>query len=604
MLRVISALLIALVFVLPSQAYAQKRLALVIGNDEYQNILKLQKAVNDADSMGDALEALGFEVTRALNTDLREMSRTFEGFARKIQKGDTAMLFYAGHGVEINGENYLLPVDMPDAQSGNAETVESQAMALDNILARLRSRSAQLNLVILDACRNNPFTGSGAATRSLGGGAGLARISAPQGTFVMYSADVGEAALDRLSEEDEDPNSVFTRTLIPLMQTPGMDLVDTAREVRRRVRALARSISHNQTPAYYDAVLGDFFFTKEGGETPVAKDDKTDKDEQKVASLDTNGAGSKPERPKTTPAPITRTPIGTAMVVTGGERDTIRLWDAGKAELIAELEGEKIDISTVKITGGGRTLAVGTRDGALFSYAIPQFKKQNAMYPGFVVTAIGEANDGTLVIGGDNGMMAAIDPITFDARWQNQSHDAVISPIVVQPDQKSVITASGDGTIAVSDMKSGDVLGRVSTVDNKPITDFEIVAASTVVASHEDGTIAYLNTRTGKVLSSFKGSRGWISSVGITPDGSQVVTAGVDGSLSIWVLGTDQLVDRLAAHTDVAAGAKFLKINDHKTMISTSFDGKLKFWDRKISSTLVTLDHGSAILSFDYLDGS
>lgn len=604
MFRVIGAIFIALVFLLPSHAMAAKRLALVIGNDDYENILKLQKAVNDAEAMGSALESLGFNVTRALNTDRDEMSRIFEGFARKIQKGDTAMLFYAGHGVEINGENYLLPVDMPDAETGNADTIESQALALDNILARLRSRSAQLNLVVLDACRNNPFSGSGPATRSLGRGAGLARISAPQGTFVMYSADVGEAALDRLSEEDEDPNSVFTRTLIPLMQTPGMDLVDTAREVRRQVRTLARSISHNQTPAYYDAVLGDFFFTQKDGGTPVAKGGKTADDDQKVASLDTDDTDSKPERPQTTPAPITRTPIGKAMVVTGGERDTIRLWDAGKAQLISELEGEKIDISTVKITSGGRTLAVATREGALISYAIPEFKKQNAMYPGFVVTAIGEAKDGTLVIGGDNGMMAAIDPITFDARWENQSHSAVISPIVVQPGQKTVITASGDGTIAVSDMESGEVIGRVSTVENKSITDFEIVAASTVVASHEDGTIAYLNTRTGEVLSSFRGNRGWISSVGITPDGSRVVTAGVDGSLSIWVLGSDQLVQNLAAHSDVAAGAKFLKINDKKIMISTSFDGKLKFWNNKFTQALVTLDHGSAILSFDYLDGS
>ncbi|MGI9402132.1 MAG: caspase family protein [Rhizobiaceae bacterium] len=603
MLRVIGAILLALVWLLPTQGLAEKRLALVIGNDDYQNILKLQKATNDAEAMGNTLEALGFDVTRALNADRAEMNRVFEDFARKIREGDTAMLFYAGHGVEINGENYLLPVDMPDADSGTAGNIESQAMALDSVLARLRSRAAQLNLVVLDACRNNPFSGTGPATRSLGGRAGLARISAPQGTFVMYSADVGEAALDRLSEEDKNPNSVFTRTLIPLMKTPGMDLVDTAREVRRKVRKLARSISHNQTPAYYDAVLGDFFFTREGGNPVVADSGQNKGDEKEVASVNPDASGDS-ARPETKPGPITRTPIGKAMVVTGGERDSIRLWDAGKAQLIAELEGEKIDISTVKITSGGRTLAVATRDGALFSYRIPEFKKQNAMYPGFMVTSIGEAKDGTLVIGGENGAMAAIDPITFDTRWENQSHDAVISPVVVQSDQKTVLTASGDGTIAVSDIANGEVLGRISTVNNKPITDFEIIAASTVVASHEDGTIAYLNTRTGEVLSSFKGNRGWISSVGITPDGSKVVTAGVDGSLSVWVLGTDQLVQKLDAHSDVAAGAKFMKVNKQKIMISTSFDGKLKFWNKDNTQPLIALDHGSAILSFDYLDGS
>ena len=239
-------------------ASAEQRLALVIGNDSYVEVSPLQKAVNDAETMSQTFAALGFEVIKATDVGRRDMNRTLSEFTARIQPGDVAAVFFAGHGVEINGENFLLPVDIPDASPGQEGFVRSEAISLNAVLDALNSRQARLNIVLLDACRNNPFTPQG--SRSLGATRGLARINAPQGTFIMYSADAGEAALDRLSDSDPHQNSVFTRTLAPLMAEPGRDLVDLAREVRRKVRALASTVSHQQTPAYYDAVLGSFQF--------------------------------------------------------------------------------------------------------------------------------------------------------------------------------------------------------------------------------------------------------------------------------------------------------------------------------------------------------
>jgi len=594
--QTLARLVLALVVLclLAGTALAQKRLALVIGNDAYEEISKLEKAVNDATAISDTLKGLGFEVTTATDVGRRDMNRAIQDFVSGIQEGDTAMFFYAGHGVEIDGENYLLPVDIPDASPGNAGFIETESMPLDDILARLRERNARLNLVVLDACRNNPFSRSG--TRSLGGGAGLARISAPQGTFVMYSADVGEAALDRLSDDDDNPNSVFTRILIPLMKNSELDLVDTARQVRREVRNLALSIGHQQTPAYYDAVLGDFFFADGNvNDGKSANNNGT----VEVATLPSAPAPAI-ETPASPQVPTPANPPSRSLIVTGGEKDSIRLWDGETGSMISELEGEKIVISTLKLVDSGKTLIVAGSDGALFSYSLPGFKKINALYPGIAATSLAQTRDGTLVLGGSNGMMAAINPLTFDVIWQSQNHTGIISPIIASQDGSTVVSASGDGTVALTDTATGKLLGRINSQPGKSITDIAYVTQTMLVAVHEDGTIAYLNTRTAEVVQAFAGTHGWISSVGLTPDTNTFVTANVDGSLSFWATNTGNRLGTFQAHDDVASGAKFMQIGGKNRMISTSFDGFLKVWNEQGRGLVSSMDHGSAILHLDY----
>lgn len=253
------ALAFCVVLVWAESLLAETRHALVIGNDRYQAVTRLERAVSDARAMAETLSDLGFTVTTAENAARRDINRALQRFASAVQPGDVALVFYAGHGIEVEGRNYLLPTDIPDVRPGEEEFVTAEAIALSDVLAMLQDRQARLNMVILDACRDNPFpTANG---RSVGTTRGLARINAPTGTFVMYSADAGEAALDRLEGHDPSPNSVFTRTLIPLLKSPGKDLVAIARETRREVRRLAAAQHHRQTPAYYDAVIGDFYFT-------------------------------------------------------------------------------------------------------------------------------------------------------------------------------------------------------------------------------------------------------------------------------------------------------------------------------------------------------
>ena len=164
-----------------------------------------------------------------------------------------AFFFYAGHGVSIDGANYLLPVDIPAGDSASEGLIKFSAIPEATIVETLKAREVRVAAVVLDACRNNPFSRGG--TRSFGDGTrGLSRPPTVQieGVFGLYSAGFGEAALDRLGDDDPDPNSVFTRVLVPKLSEPGQSLLDIAYAVNEEVAQLAASVGHEQNPAYYD----------------------------------------------------------------------------------------------------------------------------------------------------------------------------------------------------------------------------------------------------------------------------------------------------------------------------------------------------------------
>jgi formylglycine-generating enzyme required for sulfatase activity len=239
-------------------AHAEKRLALSVGVDVYDNlpaIEQLQKAVNDARAVGAALRQLGFDTAIEENVARLAFTRAWQRFLNRLEPGDTAALFFAGHGVEIGGLNYLLPRDVPRVVVGEDRVLAEASIRFNTLMDDLREKKVRVALFIVDACRDNPFRdGSG---RSVGGTRGLARIEAAEGSFVMYSAGAGEQALDRLPGADTSPNSVYTRTLLPILASPGLSLQDIAIRVRRQVVEAARTAGRKQTPAYYDQIVGD-----------------------------------------------------------------------------------------------------------------------------------------------------------------------------------------------------------------------------------------------------------------------------------------------------------------------------------------------------------
>jgi Caspase domain len=171
-----------------------------------------------------------------------------------------------GNGFEIAGQNYLLPTDVPPASEGEEELVKDAAFAIDRIIDRIQARGARTTMVVLDACRNNPFARPG--TRAVGGNGGRAPLVPPEGTFVLFSAGAKQTALDGLSENDPDPNSVLTRHFVRDLAVPGMSLVQLAKRTQSAVKQVAAGARHDQTPAYYDEIVGDVVLNERQGTVP------------------------------------------------------------------------------------------------------------------------------------------------------------------------------------------------------------------------------------------------------------------------------------------------------------------------------------------------
>jgi uncharacterized caspase-like protein len=242
-------------------AFAE-RYALVVGIDRYTRLEPLRKATNDARAVAKTLESAGFGVTLSLDPDADALYDKLASFTAALRPGDEVVVYFAGHGVEVEGRNWLLPADMAPLRPGDEVKLRRAALATDDLLAEISARGPQVTLMILDACRDNPFPRQG--TRSVGNTRGLARLEAPRGSYVIYSAGAGQTALDRLGEGDANPNSVFTRALLPRLAQPGLSIRDLAQQVRLEVDATARSIGHDQFPAIYDQLAGDFVLAGAG----------------------------------------------------------------------------------------------------------------------------------------------------------------------------------------------------------------------------------------------------------------------------------------------------------------------------------------------------
>ncbi|WP_245319866.1 caspase family protein [Bradyrhizobium sp. LMTR 3] len=263
-------------------ACAEKRVALVVGNNDYRNVPKLQKAVNDARTMGDTLKQLGFTVMVAENQNRQAFSQTLLAFDKAVDAGDTAFFFYAGHGFEIAGQNFLLPTDVPAATEGQEELVRDASVLADRIIERMQNRKVRTAILVFDACRNNPFERAG--TRAVAGGGGLAPMTQlPEGVFSIFSAGPRQTALDRLSNDDANPNSVFTRTFAKELTQPGVNLVQVAQRTRRAVSELAETVRHKQIPVYFDQMVDDVFLNGLAKAQPEAA--KPAEPLQKLAAL-------------------------------------------------------------------------------------------------------------------------------------------------------------------------------------------------------------------------------------------------------------------------------------------------------------------------------
>lgn len=249
---VISAVLVSTIFFIAT-AHADKRAALVIGNSKYTHAGPLANPANDANDMAEALTGLGFTVILGLDLDKQGFDAKVREFSRALIEADTAVFFYAGHGLQVSGRNHLVPVD---AMIANERDLDFDTVSLDFILKQMElNREGKTNIVFLDACRDNPLARNLArtmGTRSSSIGQGLAEVKTGVGTFVAYSTQPGNVALDGTGR-----NSPFTAALAKGIKDPGRNLTAVMIGVRKQVLA---DTGGKQVPWDHSALVGDFYF--------------------------------------------------------------------------------------------------------------------------------------------------------------------------------------------------------------------------------------------------------------------------------------------------------------------------------------------------------
>lgn len=242
---VIALLLVAAFSSLP--AAADKRVALVIGNSTYTETTKLANTRNDATDMAAALKRLGFDVIEGVDLDKRAMERLIRQFGGKVIGADIAFFFYAGHGLQVSGENYLVPIDAKLAAEGD---VDFEALQLRLILRQME-RDAKASIVLLDACRDNPLSRNLArsmGTRSGQAGQGLTSVQTGSGTLIGFSTQPGNVALD-----GDGRNSPYTTALLNEIEVGGRDLHATLAAVRGSVM---RATNNRQVPWEHTSLVG------------------------------------------------------------------------------------------------------------------------------------------------------------------------------------------------------------------------------------------------------------------------------------------------------------------------------------------------------------
>jgi uncharacterized caspase-like protein len=259
----IAALSIATFLISGNAAFADKRVAFVVGNAAYRNVAQLPNPAIDAGSMARVLRNVGFDVVEGVNLSRDAMTAKLLEFGKKAEGADVAVFFYAGHGIAIDGTNYLLPVDA-DLKS-EMDVKLGAAINVDLTLEQTMS-DAKVKLVFLDACRDNPFAAkirSAKATRSINVATGLAEMKSGEGTLIAFATGPGQTALDGQG----GTNSPFTRALIANIAQPGVEIQQAMTKVRAQVN---EETGKNQLPWGHTNLTGSVYLNPAAAPAEVA----------------------------------------------------------------------------------------------------------------------------------------------------------------------------------------------------------------------------------------------------------------------------------------------------------------------------------------------
>ena len=286
----------------PSASPSERRVALVIGNAAYQYTAPLQNPVNDAQDMARVLKDLQFQVILKTNATLDTMADAIFEFGERLKGGGVGLLYYSGHGMQVKGENYLIPID---ANIGREDDIKRKTINAKDILDKMDEAKSHLNLVFLDACRNNPFPRSVRAVSR-----GLAGMNAPTGTLLVFATNPDNVAADGTGR-----NGAYTKHLLQYITQPGLEVGMLLRRVRTAVK---EETGGQQVPWENGSIEGEFYFSGTGGGSAVTPLVSSPPPSSPATGTQV-AVGIYPQQPQTPPATIVGNDRAEMVLVPAGE---------------------------------------------------------------------------------------------------------------------------------------------------------------------------------------------------------------------------------------------------------------------------------------------
>ncbi|MCK1396266.1 caspase family protein [Bradyrhizobium sp. 1] len=560
--------ILALVFQ-PAGAFADQRMALVMGNSAYQRAPKLANATNDAGLLVETFKKAGFTVVDARNDlSAQDMRRTLRDFGAKARSADIAVVYYAGHGIEIDGNNYIVPVD---AQLENDTDVYDETIGLDRILVAIEP-AKKLRLVILDACRDNPFARNmkrTMASRAVARGLAKVEPSSPN-TLVAFAAKAGLTALD-----GDGKNSPFATALAHHLATPGLDLRKAFGYVRDEV---LQATTNKQEPFIYGSLGGDDVMLAPAAAPPAPP-----------------------------PAPVASTDTSASRDYEFSERvGTVEAWDL---YIAAHPSGFYTDLARVQrnklaaARPAPATVAIETKKVQTTPVLPPQPEVTKPVAAPKLAATPATVTPLTLTTppATETKSVAAVPVSSCTTRIARRGSDAVGGPfipvsikpnvegasvrtIAVAPNGREIATAGDDGVIRLWDAASFRQT-RVLRGHAGAVYALDYWTESTLLASAGwDGKVKVWDLRSdGQSLTFDAGAKQFAVAFAPEPSPKYLASAGEDGIVRIWNLGTHELAKSKLDHQSgdpARAAVRSLSYapSGSGEFVSAGYDGKIRFY--------------------------
>ncbi|MDR1257635.1 MAG: caspase family protein [Spirochaetaceae bacterium] len=535
----------------PAGGGEPQKYALVIGNGAYSGITRLNNPANDARDMEAALKSLGWTVELVINGSLDQM----EGAAIRLRDRLSAssnsygFLFYAGHGVQSGGENYLIPVD---ASIQSESFLRQRSVPVQALLDELNAAGNSLNVVVLDACRDNPFSWS------RGGRRGLSVVGVqPADSIIVYATSAGSVAAD-----GEGRNGLFTGHLLANLKVPGLEVMEI---FRRTMGDVARASGNAQRPAVYSQFPGTAYLGSPPASAPSV-----------AATPATPSAVAEPVvapvQPATQPVPVAQAQrpasalaqtatapqtaqrsellrtlghssfVNSAAYSPDGRRIvsallnwTVEIWDAESGQLIRTLSGHGYPIGSAAYSPDGRCIVSASHDGTV---------------------KIWNAETGQLI------------RTIEDSNW--------VASAAYSPDGRRIVSASWDDTVKVWDAESGQLIRTLSGHSDYVNSAAYSPDGRRIASASNDKTVKIWDAESGQLIRTIEDSN-WVASAAYSPDGRRIASASYDKTVKIWDAESGQLIRTLSGHSDWVNFAAYSP--DGRRIVSASDDKTVNIWD-------------------------